>query len=136
MSTAIGFRFCLPVRVYYEDTDAGGVVYHANYVRYLERARTDWLRQGGIEQRALTAREGIVFAIRRMHLDFLAPARLDDLLDVSCVLTRRGAASLEFSQDVVRASDQMRLIAATVKAACLDAASFKPRPIPEHLLAE
>lgn len=129
-------NFAIPVRVYYEDTDAGGVVYHANYVRYLERARTDWLRARGIGQESLRIDRDIVFAITKMDLAFRLPARLDDLLHVSCVLVRRGAASLEFRQDVVRAGDNAVIVSARVKAACLVAATFRPRAIPDDLLTD
>jgi acyl-CoA thioester hydrolase len=129
-------NFRISVRVYYEDTDAGGVVYHANYVRYLERARTDWLRVRGIGQESLRLDRDIVFAITKMDLAFRLPARLDDLLQVSCELVRRGAASLEFRQDVVRASDNALLVSARVKAGCLAASTFRPRAIPDDLVLD
>lgn len=128
--------FAWPVRVYYEDTDAGGVVYHAGYLRFLERARTEWLRAGGVSQSALAAERRLLFAVTEMDLRFLAPARLDDALQVTCRLDEARGASLRFSQDVVRIADNRTLVAARVRAACLAADSFRPRPLPQDLLAE
>jgi acyl-CoA thioester hydrolase len=125
--------FAWPIRVYWEDTDAGGVVYHAGYLRFLERARTEWLRAHGIEQSLLARELGIVFAVTELSLRFRGPARLDDGLLATCVLEQRGGASLEFSQELVRPVDNARLVDARVRAACLDAARFKPRPIPKDL---
>jgi acyl-CoA thioester hydrolase len=128
--------FAWPIRVYYEDTDAGGVVYHAGYLRFLERARTEWLRAQGVDQSRLAAEHGVLFAVVAMELVFRAPARLDDELLATCVLTRCGGASLEFSQQLVRARDDALLVSAQVRAACLEASSFKPRPIPEQVVLE
>jgi acyl-CoA thioester hydrolase len=125
--------FCWPIRVYWEDTDAGGVVYHARYLNFLERARTEWLRSLGIDQSHLASERGILFAVTAMELRFLAPARLDDELIVGVRLARRRPASLEFSQHLVRRRDNSTILTAGVRAACLDAASFRPRPIPEDL---
>ena len=124
------------VRVYYEDTDAGGVVYHAAYLCYLERARTEWLRSRGIEQSQLAREAGVVFAVTEVELKFLHPARLDDELRVGCRIEKVGGASLRFSQDVVRVKDNRPLIAARVRVACLAAGTFRPRPIPNQLLVE
>ncbi len=126
--------FAWPVRVYFEDTDAGGVVFHSNYVNYLERARTEWLRARGIGQRALAAERGLLFAIAGLEIRFLSPARLDDELLATCALTRRGGASMEFRQQIIRVADNAVLADARVRAACLDAASFRPRPLPEDLV--
>lgn len=126
--------FAWPVRVYFEDTDAGGVVFHSNYVNYLERARTEWLRARGIGQRALAAERGLLFAIAGLEIRFLSPARLDDELLATCELTRRGGASMEFRQQIIRVADNAVLADARVRAACLDAASFRPRPLPEDLV--
>ncbi len=128
--------FAWPIRVYYEDTDAGGVVYHAGYLRFLERARTEWLRAHGIDQSRLTAEHGVLFAVVGMELAFRAPARLDDELLATCVLSGRGGASLEFSQQLVRPRDDALLVSARVRAACLEASSFRPRGIPEHVVLE
>ena len=128
-----GFHFSWPVRVYYEDTDAGGVVYHANYLRFMERARSEWLRALGFEQDGLRAQEGILFAVVAARLEFLKPARFNDLLTVGVKLERLGRASLELTQAVLRAPDTL-LCRADVRLACLDGASFRPRPMPDALL--
>jgi acyl-CoA thioester hydrolase len=95
--------FYWPVRVYYEDTDSGGVVYYAQYLRFMERARTEWLRTLGIEQDILRERDGIIFAVRSASLEFLRPGRFNDLLQIGVDLIERRAASLRFSQRVLRA---------------------------------
>lgn len=120
--------FIIPVRIYYEDTDAGGVVYHANYVKYLERARTDWLRAMGYEQDVLAAQEGVMFVVHSMQLDFLKPARFNESIQVSAAIAEYGKASLLFRQQIMR--DAETLCHAEVKVAYLDAGSFKPRAIP------
>lgn len=125
--------FTLPVRIYWEDTDAGGGVYHARYVAFLERARSEWMRANGHGQAALQA-TGLVFAVRAMTLEFLKPARLDDALEVTCALTECRRASLVFAQSVERAGE--RLLSATVRIAALDAATFRPAPIPAELHAQ
>jgi len=119
--------------VYWEDTDAGGVVFHGSYVRFLERARSEYLRSLDIDQSVLLRERSIVFAIAGMHLKFDAPAHLDDLLVVTCELVRRGAVSLTFEQVIQRGSDAVRIARASVRAACLDAERFKPRAIPDEL---
>jgi acyl-CoA thioester hydrolase len=118
-----------PVRVYYEDTDAGGVVYYANYLRYLERARTEWLRHHGFGQDELMRDSGIVFAVRRVEIDYLLPAHLDDALVVEAEIAAASKVSLTFVQRIVRAPDTV-LVRATVKVACLDADRFRPTAIP------
>ena len=128
--------FTIPVRVYFEDTDAGGVVYHANYLKFLERARTDWLREHGISQSQLKAGRGLLFAIVECNVRFRAPARLDDELAVSCVLEARRSASFAFSQEIRRAADGELLADARVRAACLDAETFRPVPLPDDLIPE
>ena len=125
--------FRWPVRVYYEDTDAGGVVYHANYLRFLERARSEWLRRLGHEQDLLRLEHHVLFAVTRVHMDFLKPARFNDLLEVGVTLMELGRASLRLAQDVTRAPDAL-LCRAEVRLACLDDLTFRPRPIPEPLL--
>ena len=129
----IAVPFSFPIRVYWEDTDAGGVVYHGSYVRFLERARTEWLRAGGVGQQDLRAAEDVVLAIRDMTLDFRSPARLDDELQVSVAMTERRAASLLVAQAISR-GDRV-LVTAVVRVACLAASSFRPRPLPEWLAA-
>jgi acyl-CoA thioester hydrolase len=126
--------FAFPVRVYWEDTDAGGVVYHARYLHFLERARTEWLRAAGFGQNELKAREGVVFVVHAMDLRFNAPARLDDLLTATVVPVERRSASFIVAQSLEREPEARALVEARVRVACLDATSFRPRPIPEHLL--
>lgn len=123
----------LTVRVYYEDTDAAGVVYYANYLRYCERARTEWLRALGYGQQALRERHGIVFVVRSVEADFRAPARLDDQLEVVSTVLKLGGASLSFSQHIVRGSE--RIFDARVSIACLDLRANRPHPMPTELRA-
>ena len=123
-----GGRFRLPVRVYYEDTDAAGVVYYANYLRFCERARTEWLRALGFEQQALLADEGIGFVVRSVKADFLLPARLDDSLSVVTSVAGLRRASIEFRQEITR--DDERLFVAHVVLACVDWRRQKPVAIP------
>lgn len=123
--------FSHPVRVYWEDTDAGGVVYHAQYLAFLERARSEWMRALGRSQELLRAEHDLVFAVRAMRIDFRAPARLDDLLEVGVVLADCRRASLVLAQAVRR--DGELLLEAEVRLAALGAADFRPRPIPTAL---
>lgn len=125
--------FIWPIRVYWEDTDAGGVVYHASYLRFLERARSEWLRALGYGQDALREREGVVFVVRAMRLEFLRPARLDDALSVAVALGERRRASLLMRQTIRRG--ETLLLDAEVKVACVAAADFRPRAVPEALAA-
>jgi acyl-CoA thioester hydrolase len=126
--------FAWPIRIYWEDTDAGGVVYHARYLHFLERARTEWLRAAGVGQQDLRAGEGVVFAVHSMELRFNAPARLDDLLTATVMPLERRSASFSVMQELRREPEARALVEARVRVACLDAAAFRPRPIPEHLL--
>lgn len=126
--------FSFPIRVYWEDTDAGGVVYHANYLKFLERARTEWLRSLGHGQQELREREDLVLVIRDMAIDFHKPARLDDLLQASVVPGELRAASLRVAQAITR-GDEL-LVEARVRIACLAATTFRPRPLPEWLAAD
>ncbi len=125
-------EFTWPLRVYWEDTDAGGVVYYANYLKFMERARSEWLRALGFEQDVLRDAHQIVFVVRRVEVDYLAPARFNDALDVSVNLKQIGGASLVVEQSVSR--DVTPLIAARVTLACVDAARFKPVKIPAFIL--
>lgn len=126
------------IRVYYEDTDAGGIVYYANYLRFFERARTDWLRSLGLEQQALLDNDGLGFVVRDCTMQYLRPARLDDdlLVDVAVEQADRDIrrASMRFVQRATRASDATTLVSGTVRVACVLRASGKPAPIPEWLL--
>lgn len=123
--------FTHPVRVYWEDTDAGGVVYHAQYLAFLERARTEWLRAHGYGQELLRLRHDLVFAVRAMSIDFRMPARLDDALDVGVALRQCRRASLVIVQTVERSG--VRLLDAEVRVAALRASDFRPRPLPDTL---
>jgi acyl-CoA thioester hydrolase len=120
-------------RVYWEDTDAGGVVYHARYLQFLERARSDWLAGLGFAQTELRIRPGIVFAVTRMDIDFRRPARLEDELDVSVGVQAVGRARIDFAQRIERNGEV--LIDASVRAACLDAERFAPVRMPDDLAA-
>jgi acyl-CoA thioester hydrolase len=125
------------VRVYYEDTDSGGVVYYANYLRFMERARTEWMRELGFEQDRLLQDSGLLFAVRSASLEFTAAARFNDLLDVTAAVAQRGHASLTFRQEITRHDAPLDVLCSgRVKIACLDAASFKPQPIPDAILKE
>lgn len=125
-------EFTWPVRVYYEDTDAGGVVYHANYLKFMERARTEWLRALGYEQDRLNADMNIVFAVRNIAVDYLKPARFNDELIVRSRLAALGSASIEFAQDIVRA-DGMAIAAGQVSVVCIDTGAFRPCAIPKEI---
>lgn len=130
---AVKSPFTWTTRVYWEDTDAGGVVYHASYLCFLERARTEWLRAHGIGQQALQEGTDRVFAVRAMRLDFLKPARLDDQLVVSVELAEGRRASLVVRQAIDRGDE--RLLTAEVRVACLAASDFRPRPLPDGVRA-
>jgi len=123
--------FRWPLRVYYEDTDFGGVVYYANYLRYFERARTEWLRSLGIEHQALAREAGLQFVVRRAEIDFLRGARLDDELEVTVEITERKRTWLMLKQQALRAREPMA--SALVQAACVRCADFKPAPLPAAL---
>ena len=124
--------FTWPVRVYWEDTDAGGVVYYANYLKFLERARTEWLRALGIEQTELAERDRVLLVVRRVEADYLRPARFNDALMVECRLAEVGLASMTIDQRVMRGEEA--LLTARVKAACVNAEQFRPAKIPVHIL--
>ncbi|HET8898450.1 MAG TPA: tol-pal system-associated acyl-CoA thioesterase [Rhodanobacteraceae bacterium] len=126
--------FSWRTRVYWEDTDAGGVVYHASYLRFFERARTEWLRARGIDQLRLREDSGVLFVVRDMRIAFRRAARLDDLLDVGARVAAWRAASMAFAQHIVRADDGVLIAEADVRVACVDAARFVPTAIPEALL--
>lgn len=126
-----GYPFSLPVRVYYEDTDAAGVVYHASYLRFLERARTEFLRELGFEQGRLRQEVGVLFAVRRLEIRFLKPAYLDDLLLVTLSPCRSGRVRLDFEQEICRG--ESRLCTARVEVVCLDRERLRPVSIPEPI---
>lgn len=149
--------FVWPVRVYYEDTDSGGVVYYANYLKFMERARSEWLRHCGIEQDELIRQYDVIFAVRAVQADYRRPARFNDLLAVTAELSELGRASISFTQHVLRlgaassnltgfiapaiyqrmlADSNSRLCVGRIKIACLKASTLRPCPIPTHLIAE
>lgn len=122
------------LRVYYEDTDCGGVVYYANYLKFMERARTEWLRAHGFEQDVLREEHGVIFAVRSVSIDYLRPARFNDALRVSVRPLEIGRASVTVAQEVTRTDAADVLARANVRLACLDASGFRPRPIPESMI--
>lgn len=122
-------NFVWPVRVYYEDTDGGGVVYHANYLKFMERARTEWLRSLGFDQTALRRDPGILFVVREVRLKYKKPACFNDALEVVTELTGSGRSLLEFRQVIVRGEEV--LTEAAVEVVCVDAERFKPVAIPQ-----
>jgi acyl-CoA thioester hydrolase len=127
----INAAFSWPVRVYWEDTDAGGVVYYANYLKFLERARSEWLRTLGIHQAELAAQDDVLFVVRRVEADYRKPARFDDALAVQSRITELGRASLTMAQQVWRGDEV--LLAAQVKLACVSASGMRVAKIPPHL---
>ncbi len=126
--------FSFPVRVYWEDTDAGGVVYHAQYLAFMERARTEWMRARGLGQELLRTRDDLLFVVRAMSIDFRSPARLDDQLAVSVVLLECRGASLVLGQRILRGGAV--LVEARVRVAALAATSFRPKPLPRALASD
>ncbi|HNU64387.1 MAG TPA: tol-pal system-associated acyl-CoA thioesterase [Thiobacillaceae bacterium] len=120
--------FAWPVRVYWEDTDAGGVVYYANYLKFLERARTEWLSALGLEQDQLARRAGVVFVVRRVEADYLRPARFNDRLQVVSTLVALKRVSLEMEQHILLGAT--RLLSARIQVACVTHADFRPAKIP------
>ena len=126
--------FSFPVRVYYEDTDRGGVVYYANYLRYFERARSEWLRSLGVNQERLAAVEGIGFVVVRAEIDFKAGARLDNLLGVTVRPLEKKKTYLWLEQEA-RLPDGKVCAAARIQAACMRHKDMRPQPLPEFLSA-
>jgi acyl-CoA thioester hydrolase len=123
--------FTWPVRVYYEDTDAGGIVFYANYLKFFERARTEWLRAAGINQQELIASDNAGFVVKSATIDYHAPARLDDELRLTLVIEKLGRASVQFAQKAYK-GDTL-LVEASVKVGCVDLATVRPRSLPEHV---
>lgn len=123
--------FSIPIRVYYEDTDTGGVVYHSNYLNFMERARSEWLRALGFEQDELLREYGVIFAVSAVSIEFHKPARFNELIAVTVTLERRGAASLTLLQEVRR--DDVVLASGEVRVACIDAQRFVPVAIPARV---
>lgn len=129
-------QFLWPIRVYYEDTDSGGVVYYANYLKFMERARSEWLRSLGFEQDELIETDNVIFAVRKAELDFQLPARFNQSLQVNSKIQHFGRASLTFDQQIVLLPEGNTLCSGVIKVACLEASSFKPCAIPERIIRE
>jgi acyl-CoA thioester hydrolase len=126
--------FTWTVRVYYEDTDAGGIVFYANYLKFFERARTEWLRGAGIGQQELLEQQGAVFVVKNVSLDYHAPARLDDEVTLTLTVEKVGRASVQFAQQAWRGAQL--LTSASVKIGCVDAATMRPRSLPDQTAAK
>ena len=126
-------EFLWPVRVYYEDTDSGGVVYYANYLKFMERARTEMLRSFGFEQDQLIEEQGVIFAVHSLSVKYKKPDVFNDELIVKTKISDCGRASFNFSQSVHRNSDKVLLCSAEIKVACINAENFIPRVIPEKM---
>ncbi|MGQ0748974.1 MAG: tol-pal system-associated acyl-CoA thioesterase [Betaproteobacteria bacterium] len=124
--------FSWPIRVYYEDTDSGGIVYYANYLKFMERARTEWLRALGFTQRDLAEREGVVFVVRALGIEYLRPSRFDDSLQVTVEPVKVGAGQIVVAQEVRRAAEL--LASAEVRLACVNVATMRPVRIPQAVL--
>lgn len=124
--------FRWPVRVYYEDTDTGGIVFYANYLKFFERARTEWLRAAGISQQALAEQAQRMFVVKSTAIDYHAPARLDDRLDISVVVQKLGRASVNFYQEawLAGAEPPRLLCSGSIRVACVDTLSLRPDMIP------
>jgi len=127
----VNSEFSWPVRVYYEDTDAGGIVYNANYLKFLERARTEWLRQLGIEQDQLL-QLGVAFVVRHIDIEFRNAARFNQRLTVSCQVAQQKRASLIFSQEIADETGRT-IVTAKVTIACVNITAMKPIAIPDHV---
>lgn len=122
------------VRVYYEDTDAGGIVYYANYLKFFERARTEWLRSLGIEQHELLE-QSVGFVVKRVEMDNIAAAKFNDLLSIHTEVVELKRASIVFKQHIINAG-QKRLVSAQITVACVDLSQMRPRRIPDDILGE
>ena len=125
-------------RVYWEDTDGGGIVYYGNYLRFLERARTEWLRSLGFSQRELAEEPGVLFAVVSLNIEYRRPAKLDDELVITCEPAVEGAATIRFAQQIYRDADarltkDALLVEASVRVACVDARTLRPKRLPEFL---
>ncbi len=127
-------KYQMSIRVYWEDTDAGGVVFYANYLKFMERCRTEWLRALGVDQGRARSERGLQFAVVNVTVDFLRPARLDDEIVVTAELLRMSGATISFKQTIWRGEAQ--LIEAGVRVACLDSGTLRPRAIPKDLFME
>ena len=130
-------EFHYSARVYYEDTDSGGVVYHANYLKFMDRARAEWLRSLGFELDVLARDPGILFAVRAVHIDYRRPARFNDLLTVSSRIEAVRRTSMMFVQDITRMQEPDQVLCSgQVRVVCIGTDSFRPQPIPQTVLTE
>jgi acyl-CoA thioester hydrolase len=129
--------FTWAARVYWEDTDGGGIVYYANYLRFLERARTEWLRSLGHSQQELAQQAGMLFAVAGLSIEYRRPARLDDELTITCEPSLERATVLRFAQRILRGGGATNLLVveADVRVVCVDARTLKPKRLPDFLLA-
>jgi len=127
----IGYTW--PIRVYYEDTDAGGIVFYANYLKFFERARTEWLRACGVDQNRLAEETGAIFIVRSTAVDYRAPARLDDIVKIVSQIERLGRASVDFTQEAWR--DGTLLATGTIRIGCVDRVALRPVAIPSPVVA-
>jgi acyl-CoA thioester hydrolase len=127
-----GQTFTWTVRVYYEDTDTGGVVYYANYLKFFERARTEWLRAAGFGQQELASGQGLQFVVARVECDYKRPARLDDMIRIDVRVVHAGRASVVFEQTARRGDDVLAL--ARIRAGCVDTKTLAPRAMPAPML--
>ena len=128
--------FVWKVRVYWEDTDAGGVVYHSQYLNFFERARTEWLRAKGVHQAKIASEDNVLFAIRHMDINFVQAARLDDELEITVDNVDAGGVRMTFNQEMTRCSDRQQVATAKLTAVCLRADNFKPTRMPKWIRAE
>lgn len=123
--------FQWPIRVYYEDTDAGGVVFYANYLAYMERARTEWLRALGFEQPEMAARDGVLFVVRAVNIEYLKPSRFNDSLQVTVEVVNVGGSRIRFLQQVLRGNEE--IARAEVEVVCVSTDTFRPARMPDGL---
>lgn len=131
-------NFSWPIRIYYEDTDTGGIVFYANYIKFFERARTEWLRAAGVSQNSLAHVHRVMFVVKSTAVDYHAPAKLDDELKLTVVVERLGRASVQFFQEAWRVSDGTQLLLASgrIKVGCVDTVAFRPNAIPDEVIAK
>ena len=129
-------EFLWPIRIYYEDTDSGGVVYYANYLKFMERARTEMLRSKNFEQDRMREEENILFVVRSVEMDLLQPARFNDQLQVRTHIVESTRTSLTFEQHIHREAEDKPLCSGRIRIACIDAARWKPVAIPNQILQE
>ena len=135
LNSPSGRAFVCPVRVYWEDTDAGGIVYYANYLKFMERARTEWLRALGCDQALMQVRDRVQLVVARASVEFRRPARFDDRIEVDVRMLKLGHASVELAQHV-RSASREPLCHARIRVGCVDTETFRPRGFPTSLLQE